>query len=168
MTQLTATEPVYVTDANGVRRLIAAPGDAYDPATIPVVGVVTQHDAPESGIEPFEGYDSLTEDEVLARLPDLTADELAAVRAYERAHLARGTIHRYGLTSRVVRSGGKAAKVTPAASTAQGYDSMAADELQAEADRRALSVRGSGARGAVVKSDLVAALQADDARADAD
>jgi hypothetical protein len=162
---LTATEPVYVTDPNGVRRLIAAPGDAYDPATIPVVGVVTLPDAPESGVEPFDGYDDLTEAEVVALLPDLELEVLDAVRAYERAHLARGAIHRYGLVSRVVRSGGKRPKTVPAESTSEGYDGMSFTDLQAEVASRGLTVR-SGTRGPASKRDLVAALQADDARSD--
>lgn len=37
------------------------------------------------------------------------------------------------------------------------------DELQAEADKRGLEVEGTGKDGAVVKADLVKALEADDA-----
>jgi hypothetical protein len=43
------------------------------------------------------------------------------------------------------------------------YESHKKDDLQAEADRRGLEVEGTGADGAVVKDDLVEALEADDA-----
>lgn len=38
------------------------------------------------------------------------------------------------------------------------------DELQEEVESRGLTVEGSGANGAVLKSDLIAALQKDDAK----
>lgn len=44
------------------------------------------------------------------------------------------------------------------------YGSHKADELQAEADRRGLSIEGTGAGGNVLKDDLVKALEADDAQ----
>lgn len=43
------------------------------------------------------------------------------------------------------------------------YESHLKDDLQGEADRRGLEVEGTGADGNVVKDDLVAALEADDA-----
>lgn len=43
------------------------------------------------------------------------------------------------------------------------YDDELVEDLQTEADRRGLTVRGTGANGNVVKSDLVDALKADDA-----
>jgi hypothetical protein len=43
------------------------------------------------------------------------------------------------------------------------YAELSKDELQAEVDRRGITVEGSGANGNVVKDDLVAALEADDA-----
>ena len=42
------------------------------------------------------------------------------------------------------------------------YDSQTVDELQALADSRGLDVEGSGKDGNVLKSDLVAALEASD------
>lgn len=45
-----------------------------------------------------------------------------------------------------------------------GYDAESVEDLQAEADRRELSVEGTGSNGNVLKKDLVAALQADDAK----
>jgi hypothetical protein len=42
------------------------------------------------------------------------------------------------------------------------YDSRHADELQAEANRRGLTVEGTGKDGNVLKSDLVEALEASD------
>lgn len=45
----------------------------------------------------------------------------------------------------------------------KGYADRKVDELQAEADERGLEVEGSGKDGKVLKADLVAALEADDA-----
>lgn len=45
---------------------------------------------------------------------------------------------------------------------APDYGAMTKDELQAEAERRKLEVKGTGKDGAVVKADLVAALTAAD------
>lgn len=42
------------------------------------------------------------------------------------------------------------------------YDEWKKADLEAEAERRGLEVEGSGNNGAVVKADLVAALEADD------
>jgi hypothetical protein len=159
-----ATEPVYADDANGIRRLIAAPGDPV-PDEIPTFGVVTPTDPPAAALEPFAGYDALTEAEVLAQLETLPADDLEAVRAYERTHLARGSITRHGLMSTLVSSRSTTAKV-PAESTSEGYDEMTVEDLQAEVDRRGLTVAGTGAGGNVLKKDLVGALQHNDATTD--
>lgn len=51
----------------------------------------------------------------------------------------------------------------PAEPLAGGYADENKDALQAEADRRGLTVNGTGKDGAIVKDDLVAALEADDA-----
>lgn len=185
-----ATERVYLTDANGIRRLAAAPGDVI-PEEIPAFGMVTPGDPQLAAIVPLDGYETLTEDQVVELLPGLSPDELVAVQAYERTHAARGSIVRYGQTSRVVTAGRKArrkqadARATadeagdprdvapedatvevPAASTSQGYDAMSPEELQTEADKRGLSVVGTGSGGNVLKKDLVGALQADDAKQD--
>lgn len=45
---------------------------------------------------------------------------------------------------------------------ATNYNSMNVEDLQAEADRRGLTVEGTGKDGNVLKSDLVAALEASD------
>ena len=45
----------------------------------------------------------------------------------------------------------------------KGYAGMKPDELQALADERELKVTGTGKDGNVLKGDLVAALEADDA-----
>lgn len=191
MSTVTATEPVYRTDVLGVRRLVAATGDTYDPDIIPTVGIVTQPDHPGAGIEPAPGYDELTEAEALSLLPDLSAEDLEALQAYERAHLARGSITGYSQVSKVVTSGAAAGRALDAAKKAAlaagdsttpapvsatvevptpavtgGYDAMSATDLQAEADSRGLSVIGSGSGGNVLKKDLVSALQADDAKQD--
>lgn len=47
--------------------------------------------------------------------------------------------------------------------SASSYGSQKVDALEAEAEKRGLEVEGSGADGKVVKADLVAALEADDA-----
>lgn len=164
----TASDRVFMEDANGVTRLVAAPGDVV-PATAPPLGVVTTPDPATATVEPFDGYDGLSAAEIVDRLAGLSAEELAAVQAYEQAHRARGTITRYGRRSRVVTSAKKdaAAVEVPAESTSGGYDAMNVPDLQAEADRRGLEVQGTGADGNVVKADLVGALQADDATTEA-
>lgn len=45
----------------------------------------------------------------------------------------------------------------------KGYAGMTPDELKAEAEKRELTVTGTGSNGNVKKGDLVAALEADDA-----
>ena len=45
----------------------------------------------------------------------------------------------------------------------KGYAGQSPDELKAEAEKRGLTVTGTGANGNVLKGDLVAALEADDA-----
>lgn len=55
---------------------------------------------------------------------------------------------------------GKAAK---AESAGGGYAGQSPDELKAEAEKRDLTVEGTGKDGNVLKGDLVAALEADDA-----
>jgi hypothetical protein len=171
MPNVTATEPVYAEDANGVRRLIAAPGDSYDPNAVPVVGVITTPGQTPTNA-PLDDYDTLTEEQLLERLPSLSRDELAAVQAYERAHQARGSITRYGMVSQPVDVPSRAARATagtPEAGTtvveSRDYSDMPVDELQAEVDRRGLEVTGTGKDGNVVKADLVKALQDSDGRA---
>jgi hypothetical protein len=167
LTPTFATEPVYATGSDGVRRLVAAPGDVI-PATVPAHGVITRHDPPSSGIEPMEGYDALTEDEVVALLPGMDADTLAAVQAYERTHLARGSIHQYKLTTPVVRGGRRGAntdRTVSQRSVAEGYAGLSDDELAAETERRELTVSATGSAAKVRKARIVA-LQADDAKSD--
>jgi hypothetical protein len=157
-----ATEQVWSEpDEFGVRRLLATPGMVV-PTTPPVYGITTPKPNPAAGTLPFADYDTLTEAQLIERLADLSADELEHVRAYEQAHQARGAITRYGLTSTVV-TGTKTELTPPAQSTSEGYTAMKATDLQAEADRRGLTVTGTGANGNIVKDDLVAALQTDDA-----
>lgn len=160
MPRTTATEPVYATDANGVRRLIAAPGDSYDPNTaIAPFGVITNPDATPV-IAPLDGYDTLSEADLLDRLPGLSKDELAAVQAYERAHQARGSITTYAIASVPVAM--PTPTTIPAAAAPAGYSTMSVEDLQTEADKRGLNVTGTGKDGNVLKSDLVSALEASD------
>ena len=63
--------------------------------------------------------------------------------------------------------GDEAAAQTPgqaagSAPSQPDYESQAADDLQAEAERRNLTVEGTGANGNVLKKDLIAALRASD------
>lgn len=166
-TLIRATEAVYATDTLGVRRLVAAAGDEYDPAAIPAVGILTTPDPAHAGLQPMPGYDELGELEVLEQLPGMDADQLAAVQAYERTHRARGSITRYGKTSTVVSGANEQPATLSSRQLTEGddpvgfaYDKMTVDELQAEADRLALTVEGTGQGGNVLKSDLIAALRA--------
>lgn len=163
-----ATEPVFAEDSEGVRRLVAAAGDEYDPARVQIAGVVTTPDPPETILQPLTGYDQLTEKQVLNILDGMDADQLTAVKAYERAHQARGSITRHGDLSTPVAvptAGGPASPPPAAAAQTAGkdYAAMSVGDLQAEADRRGLTVEGTGKDGGVVKSDLVEGLGALDA-----
>lgn len=62
-------------------------------------------------------------------------------------------------TNRRARESASARTSTKAA---QDYDASTKDELQAEADKRGLTVKGTGADGAALKADLVKALEKDD------
>jgi hypothetical protein len=64
---------------------VAAPRPA-DPPT------VTRRRAAAAGHLPIDEYESLAASQVVARLPTLTEDELAAVRAFEAGHRGRRTI----------------------------------------------------------------------------
>lgn len=59
-----------------------SPDDAQDAAP----------DAPSPGELPIAEYESLAASQVVARLDDLTADELQRVRAFEAAHRGRRTV----------------------------------------------------------------------------
>lgn len=162
-TLIRATENVYAENAGGVRRLVAAAGDEYDPTRIPVIGIITPADPPTAGLVPLDGYDALSENEILELLGDMTDEQLAAVQAYERTHRARGTITRYGKTSKVVTAPNEAPVEVPSTSLStvaprDELERMSVPELQAEAERRGLEVQGTGKDGNVLKSDLVNAL----------
>jgi hypothetical protein len=66
---------------------------------------------------PVAGYDDLTADEVVAKLPELSQAQLVQVAAYEQAHDARSTV-----LERVSSLTG--------AEPAPGYDELTADEAQ--------------------------------------
>lgn len=158
-----ATDQIWTDeDEFGVKRLVATPGMVVPTTPPPTYGIQTPTAHPAAGIVPFDDYETLSEEQVLERLAGLAEDELEHVRAYEQAHLARGSITRYGQTSTVV-TGTKTQLTPPAQSTSQGYNAMSAEDLQAEADSRELTVTGTGSAGKVLKKDLVSALQADDA-----
>jgi hypothetical protein len=66
---------------------------------------------------PVAGYDDLTAEEVVAKLPELTQVQLAQVAAYEQAHDARSTVLERVSSLR-------------SAEPAPGYDELSADEAQ--------------------------------------
>lgn len=96
-----ATEPVYAEDRLGIKRLIAAAGDVI-PDVVPEYGIVTPRNTTASVVVPIDGYAEMSEDDVVALLPTLTDEQLASVQAYEAAHLARGTIVRFGRASKPI------------------------------------------------------------------
>lgn len=163
-TMIRATEKVYIEDEAGVRRLVAAAGDEYDPAVVPVIGIITRPDPAVAGLIPFQGYDELSEYAILEQLPDMSDEQLAAVQTYERSHLARGTITRYGRTSTITTAITEPEATVPARSLTdvsplEELERMSVPTLQAEADRRGLEVTGTGKDGNVLKADLVNALR---------
>jgi hypothetical protein len=66
---------------------------------------------------PVAGYDDLTADDLVAKLPELSQVQLAQVAAYEQAHAARSTV-----LERV--------NALTGAEPAPGYDELTADEAQ--------------------------------------
>lgn len=166
-----ATERVYAPDAQGIMRLIAAPGDPVpDPGTIAAYGIVTPPDDPAAAVEPLGGYDTMTEADILAEMRLLPEHQNALIRRYEQAHMARGSITTFGLRSTVVRGGRDQSPVTvPAESAAVsgGYVGMSSEALDAELARREIVLgSGTGANGAILKVDKVTALQEYDAAID--
>lgn len=63
---------------------------------------------------------------------------------------------------KAAQDGGEAAREDPPVTNPEALDvnGMSLDELQAEADRRGLTVEGTGKDGNVLKADLVKALSA--------
>jgi hypothetical protein len=92
----------------------------------------TRPAAPAAAKPPIAGYDGLTADEVLAKLPEQPQTALAQIAAYEQAHENRATV-----LQRV------AALTGP--EPAPGYDAMSADEAQK------LVAGGSAALAAAVR-----------------
>lgn len=154
--------------ATASRRLLAAPGDTVPDGYSPDgtwIGVGVQPTAvpytePDAAVPaaPWDGYDDMPEEAILDLLPGLTPGELDAVRRYERAHLARGAIHRYGEGSNVVTSRGTRRIEAESTSVAPGYGAMTKTALSEAAMDRALTVPADA-----TKAQLVALLQADDA-----
>jgi hypothetical protein len=166
-----ATERVYAPDAQGIMRLIAAPGDPVpDPGTVTAYGIVTPPDDPAAAVPPLGGYDSMTEADILAEMRILPETQNALIRRYEQAHMARGSITTFGLRSSVVRGGRDQSPVTVPAESAAisgGYVGMSSEALDAELARRQITLgSGTGAGGAILKADKVAALQDYDADID--
>jgi pyruvate/2-oxoglutarate dehydrogenase complex dihydrolipoamide acyltransferase (E2) component len=185
-----ATERVYLTDANGIRRLAAAPGDVI-PQEVPAFGMVTPVDPQLAALVPLDGYGASprTRSSSGCRTCRPTSSPPCRHTSARTTPAGRssGTARR-----RVVVTGGRKARrkqatdraaaaaagdardvapedatvEVPAESTSQGYDAMSVEDLQAEADKRDLAVVGTGAGGNVLKKDLAAALQANDSTLD--
>jgi hypothetical protein len=68
------------------------PSDLQTDGVGPQPGVAPDPEGPDPTALAIPGYDSLAASQVVARLAGLSAEELAAVAAYERAHRARRTI----------------------------------------------------------------------------
>jgi hypothetical protein len=79
----------------GSRRLTGRTdrGGPSHPATAPPLRTEAPAAPPEPGADlPIAGYDQLAASQVVARLDDLDADDLAAVERYELAHRGRRTV----------------------------------------------------------------------------
>jgi hypothetical protein len=166
-----ATERVFREDANGINRLVAGPGDVIPVETVTPGVVATPAETPLTA--PIEGYDDLSEAQVLEKLPELSSEDLAAVQAYERARQARGSITTFAVTSKPVdlpppptrtRSRKPAPQSPPAPVDYDNLEASTVEVLQAEVDRRreageTIEVEGTGQDGNVLEADLVKALQ---------
>lgn len=93
---------------------------------------------------------------MVVRNPD-TMEATALLKGEPLPDWATDLVHADNLESAT------AAKATSSGSEDKGYAGMKPDELQAMADERELKVTGTGKDGNVLKGDLVAALEADDA-----
>lgn len=85
-----------------------------------------------------------------------TLEATALLEGSELPEWAKDLVHADNL-------GGKAAKAESTGGDDKGYAGQGVDELKALADERELTVTGTGKDGNVLKGDLVAALEADDA-----
>jgi len=102
-----ATKRTATATRKAARRTAQAPARAAKAA-----------EAAEAAVEaPIAGYDDLTADDLVAKLPELSQVQLAQVAAYEQAHAARSTV-----LERVSALTG--------AEPAPGYDELTADEAQ--------------------------------------
>ena len=99
-----ATKRTATATRKAARRTAKAPASAAKAATAAVEA-------------PIAGYDDLTADELVAKLPELSQVQLAQVAAYEQAHAARSTV-----LERVSALTGP--------EPAPGYDELTADEAQ--------------------------------------
>lgn len=68
-------------------------GEALEDAPVETAGSASGRVAPPTAdLVPIEGYEELTAQQIVARVPRLTQDELDRVRAYERENRNRATI----------------------------------------------------------------------------
>jgi hypothetical protein len=85
-----------VEPANVARTLIDLVGGGTDRGAAPgdpgTTGITARRRPVATDHLPIDEYESLAASQVVARLPTLTEDELAAVRAFEAAHRGRRTI----------------------------------------------------------------------------
>jgi uncharacterized protein (DUF433 family) len=119
-----ATEPVYAEDRLGIKRLVAAVGDVI-PDEIPEYGIVTPRNTPASVVVPLDGYAEMSEEDIVAVLGTLTVEQLASVQAYEAAHLARGTIVRFGRASKPLAVPKKSRRKGQAAAPGEDFGDVA-------------------------------------------
>jgi len=78
-----APAPVAAAEPDHVDREAVVVAESHDPGAEDGVGAQITVD------EPWDGYDELTVEQVLARLEDASAETLAVVRLYERMHRDR-------------------------------------------------------------------------------
>jgi hypothetical protein len=104
------------TPAKPARTTAAKPAGPARPAAARTTAPAGRSAA--SGPEaPITGYDELTAEQLIAKLPELSQSELVAVQRYERAHDSRSTV-----LGRVEELQG--------AEPAPGYDQLNADDVQ--------------------------------------
>jgi hypothetical protein len=83
-------EPAHV--ARSLIDLVGGAGTARAPEPRRIDHDGERRPRPASGHLPIDEYESLAASQVVARLPTLTEDELAEVRAFEAGHRGRRTI----------------------------------------------------------------------------
>jgi hypothetical protein len=110
-----ATQRATKRTTRATRKAVAKPARTAAAAAAPARAAARA--AAQVAEAPITGYDDLTAEDVVAKLPELTQAELVQVTAYERAHDARTTV-----LDRV--------KALTGPEPAPGYDELTAEEVQ--------------------------------------